>query len=285
MQNTVGFARFTPKDITPAAAPKNLTVETVAGKDQLSWTKGTYSNTAYQVLRNDRVVASIPSGTTSYEVDHQDGARYFVRSVDNAGNYSASTPVAVAETNQVVEPIQPDDPTEPVVDNVVIAAGADWDYIRDGFDVSSDWKYPETTVIGWNQAKAPMGWGATNIETTVGNADGLQPASMYLRKNITIDDPTEYSKLVFKIRSDDGSVLYVNGQEVNRDNMAADVPVTAFSTANSPRSDEEAQNNWITVEVPTSELQAGENTIALSVHGSDRFGAAVSFDLSATLVK
>lgn len=95
-QNTVGFARFTPKDVTPAAAPKNLTVTSTGTKDTLSWTSGTRTATSYQVLRNDRVIATVPAGTTSYEVGHQDGARYFVRSVDQAGNYSATTSVAIA---------------------------------------------------------------------------------------------------------------------------------------------------------------------------------------------
>ncbi|MFJ3031531.1 fibrinogen-like YCDxxxxGGGW domain-containing protein [Rothia terrae] len=94
-QDTVGFARYAPRDITPAAAPNNLTVTTDGTTDKLQWQSGTAGKTAYQVLRNDRVIATVTNGT-AFEVPHVDGARYFVRSVDQAGNYSATTPVAVA---------------------------------------------------------------------------------------------------------------------------------------------------------------------------------------------
>ena len=128
-QNTVGFARYTPRDVTPAAAPKNLQVTSDGNKDQLKWTSGTWSPTSYQVLRDDRVVATVKSGTTNLELPHVDGARYFVRSVDQAGNFSASTPVATAptgvkaeapadaaktdETDKVTDPQAPADPEIP----------------------------------------------------------------------------------------------------------------------------------------------------------------------------
>ena len=94
VQNTVGFARFAPRDVTPASVPTNLQVTTENGRDRLTWTGVAEGGTTYQVLRDDRVIATVKG--TSYEVDHRDGARYFVRSEDVADNYSASTPVATA---------------------------------------------------------------------------------------------------------------------------------------------------------------------------------------------
>ncbi|MDO4898063.1 MAG: fibrinogen-like YCDxxxxGGGW domain-containing protein [Rothia sp. (in: high G+C Gram-positive bacteria)] len=107
-QSTVGFARFTPRDVTPAAAPRNLTVTTDGTTDELTWTSGTAGRTSYQVLRNNRVIATVTSGTTSYSVEHMEGARYFVRSVDNAGNYSETTPVATAPVAQVAQEPAPE---------------------------------------------------------------------------------------------------------------------------------------------------------------------------------
>ncbi len=309
-QDTVGFARYAPRDITPAAAPSNLQVATADGKDQLSWTSGTKGATDYQVLRNDRVIATVTGGKTTYEVDHQDGARYFVRSVDNAGNYSETTPVATAPAAPEETPAPVDEPTQepteeatqpaeeatpaPVAEEEkdqsgeIIAAGSQWDYLVNAFTAPADWKNTDTTVTGWQQGKAPLGWGTAPVETVIPGEGTTQPASIYVRKSVTIDKPENYSKLVIKVRSDDGSVLYVNGKEVNRDNMAAAPrPIYAASLAMSIKSDEDAQNNWITVEVPASDLQAGKNTIALSVHAQDRWGvgASASFDLSADLQK
>lgn len=98
-QDTVGFVRYEPRDITPTAAPKNLKVSTDGTNDKLTWDAGTWNPTPYQVLRDDRVIATVTSGT-QFETPHVDGARYFVRSVDQAGNYSESTPVATSDQQQ-----------------------------------------------------------------------------------------------------------------------------------------------------------------------------------------
>lgn len=114
-QSTVGFARYTPRDVTPAAAPSNLQVTSDGTTDQLTWVSNTSGRTDYQVLRNDRVIATVTNGT-SYSVAHTDGARYFVRSVDNVGNYSETTPVATAQVaTPVEEPVNPPVEENPVV--------------------------------------------------------------------------------------------------------------------------------------------------------------------------
>ena len=119
-QSTVGFVRFTPRDVTPAAAPSNLQVTTDGVTDELTWTSNTRSRTDYQVLRDNRVIATVKSGT-SYSVTHTDGARYFVRSVDNVGNYSETTPVATAPAPPVEEPVDPpvEEPVDPPVEEPV----------------------------------------------------------------------------------------------------------------------------------------------------------------------
>ena len=88
-QRTVGFARFAPRDVTAPSIPSNLSVQRDGSMDKLSWSGVRENGARYQVLRNDRVVATV-SGT-SYEVEHTDGARYYVRSIDASENFSAST--------------------------------------------------------------------------------------------------------------------------------------------------------------------------------------------------
>ncbi len=95
-QKTVGFARFAPRKVTPAPAPLNLRVEQVDGKDQLSWEGPEQEGISYQIFRDDRPIAS--TSTRSYSSDHVTGARYFVRTIDDAANYSQTTPVATSST-------------------------------------------------------------------------------------------------------------------------------------------------------------------------------------------
>ena len=94
VQETVGFARFAARDVTPPDTPQNLKVRHSGAKDQLSWSAVSERHVTYQVLRDDRPIATV-SGT-NFSVDHRDGAKYYVRAVDTSGNYSASTPAVRA---------------------------------------------------------------------------------------------------------------------------------------------------------------------------------------------
>ena len=88
-QRTVGFARFAARDVTPPATPSNLSARREGSTDKLSWSGVREGGVRYQVLRDDRVIATVSD--TSYEVEHADGARYYVRAIDGSENYSAST--------------------------------------------------------------------------------------------------------------------------------------------------------------------------------------------------
>ena len=105
-----GFVKYCPRDSDAPLAPDQLTVAPVAGSAtagsaaagsaaagsaaRLSWTGGGDASgpVSFQVLRDDRVVASTTSRTW-LDAATWPGARYAVRSVDAAGNVSASTPV------------------------------------------------------------------------------------------------------------------------------------------------------------------------------------------------
>ena len=104
-QDTVGFARFEARDVTPPATPQNLQVELKDDKDVLTWDAVQDTGSVrYQILRDDRVIAS--TSGTKFEIDHTDNARYFVRAVDTSDNYSASTPVQVAPVRPIPTPTE-----------------------------------------------------------------------------------------------------------------------------------------------------------------------------------
>ncbi|MDY6050940.1 MAG: fibrinogen-like YCDxxxxGGGW domain-containing protein, partial [Rothia sp. (in: high G+C Gram-positive bacteria)] len=94
VQQTVGFARYAPADAKAPAAASNLAVTTADATDTLTWKGVSERGVTYQILRNNRVIAS--TSETSYRLPTSKDARYFVRVADAAGNVSASTPVALA---------------------------------------------------------------------------------------------------------------------------------------------------------------------------------------------
>ncbi|MFC6353319.1 fibrinogen-like YCDxxxxGGGW domain-containing protein [Rothia nasimurium] len=104
VQQTVGFARYAPLDSSPPGSASNLAVTSDGQTDTLTWTGVSEKGVTYQILRDNRVIAS--TSETSYKLPTTEEARYFVRVADAAGNLSASTPVAVA-----AQPVPTPDPT------------------------------------------------------------------------------------------------------------------------------------------------------------------------------
>ena len=107
-----GYGRFCPPDRQPpdladAASPS---APRSGGGNQIKWSGGTDNvagNLSYEVLRNDRVISPVLLNTFVYnDTAGQLGDRYFVRTVDAAGNRSATTPVAL-----VADTVKPSVPT------------------------------------------------------------------------------------------------------------------------------------------------------------------------------
>lgn len=97
-QKTVGFARFTPRDVVPPQAPTNLKVTEVDGFDELSWEGSAEEGVTYLIIRDSRVIAT--SSEPVYRTQHREGARYYVQAVDTSSNSSASTAAAQVKNNQ-----------------------------------------------------------------------------------------------------------------------------------------------------------------------------------------
>lgn len=111
-QATVGFARYAPNDSKAPAVARNLQVTAEGSNHKLTWTGVSERGVTYQILRNDRVVASTTS--TSIEIPAIEDATYFVRVADVNGNISASTAGVLAPAPEVVP--TPEPTVEPTVE-------------------------------------------------------------------------------------------------------------------------------------------------------------------------
>lgn len=92
---TGAFLRFGYTDGVAPNAPTNLRASSTTGTTaNIVWNApagGVGSGGSYQIIRDDRVIASTTS--TSISVPLSGEQRYFVRAMDKAGNVGASTPV------------------------------------------------------------------------------------------------------------------------------------------------------------------------------------------------
>ncbi|VXB66189.1 fibrinogen-like YCDxxxxGGGW domain-containing protein [Aeromicrobium sp. 9AM] len=257
-----GFVRFAPRPHTAPATPANLTVANANGSATVSWSASSTSGVTYEVLRNDRVVAT--STTTSATVPGVSGGdRFFVRAVDSWGNRSASTPVTTAPAS--------------VVTTTLVPAGATWSYYFDNTTpVAGGW---QTGTGGWATGIAPLGWGtgpiATNIDVPAGQTRAL---TSYYRSAFTVADPGAFKTVKLTTRADDGVAVYVNGTEVGRSNLPAGA-LTATTYASSAPNTATAVANEVTFDVPVSLLHAGANTVAVEVHSNYRTTPSSSMDL------
>ncbi|GLY28696.1 fibrinogen-like YCDxxxxGGGW domain-containing protein [Kineosporia sp. NBRC 101731] len=91
-----GFGKLCARDTTAPDPPTGLTNGLTPSGVQLAWSASGGSPSGYEVLRDDRVVATV-TGTTWTDPDGAGTARYWVRAIDATGNRSASTPVSVVE--------------------------------------------------------------------------------------------------------------------------------------------------------------------------------------------
>lgn len=267
-----GFVRFAHNDSQAPTAPSALTVSTSASGDTLNWSGSSDDRGAvsYQILRNDRVIATAPSLSITVAAAPV-GTKYFVRAVDGSGNWSSSTPAALVSTT----------PPPGSGNPILIDAGSTWSYYYSTTDPTSGWQAPTYDASSWSTGPAPIGWGQTTLGTTLSRV-APQALTSYYRKSFSVADASKIASVKLTTRADDGIVVYVNGAEVVRSNIATGT-VTSSTYATSAISATNALANPVTVTVPGSAFVTGTNLITAEVHSNYRTTPSASFELTAVV--
>lgn len=261
-----GFARFCPEDSTAPTSPTGLSGTTAGTGVVLSWAAATDASgtVSYDVYRDDRVIATVYG--RSYTDPVVTGVhRYTVRAVDARGNRSASpAPISINGPSPVI--------ASP------IALGSTWKYLATGADAGTAWRGTSFDDAAWPSGAGKLGWGRTDIVTTVGTT---KPLTTYYRRTFSVADPSQVKVLDLKLYELQGAVVYVNGVEAGRLNMpagaiGATTPAAGYLTT--------AEENALkSLSVPGSLLFAGTNTVAVEVHSVTAGASRQLFDLQATL--
>ncbi len=101
----------------------------------------------------------------------------------------------------------------------IIKNGDNWNYFDKGY-LDHDW-YKNKNYKNWKTGYSPLGYGDKSIVTKLNygkDADNKELIK-YFTKHITIKDISKYKGFEFKLRRDDGAIIYINGKELYRDNM------------------------------------------------------------------
>jgi len=153
----------------------------------------------------------------------------------------------------------------------VIPYGSTWKYwANTQANYQSNWQTVAYDDAAWPSGAGELGYGdadeitcipaATPLAGTLCAPTGNKWPAYYFRKVVNIPDPSVYSNFTFNVERDDGIVVYVNGVEVSRENIAAGAVSygTPATTA--------VEDGVVSFSVATSAFVPGNNTIAVEVH-------------------
>jgi hypothetical protein len=177
---------------------------------------------------------------------------------DSTGVSSTSAPVAIT-----VVPF-------------LVPRHAFWKYLDDGSDPGAGWQNPAFVDDAWLTGQAQLGYGDGDETTVLREFDALSNkiVTFHFRHSFSVADPRAYSNLVVRVQRDDGAIVYLNGTEVFRNNMAPG-PVGTTNTALIALDDDAFHG----MSVSTSLLATGVNVLAVEIHQANLTSSDVSFDL------
>ena len=162
---------------------------------------------------------------------------------------------------------------------VLVPTGADWKYLDDGSNQAVDWRAPGFDDGSWAEGPAQLGYGDADEATLVGygSDDQSKFSTTYFRHAFTVDSASAHTNFLVRLVRDDGAVVYLNGVEIFRSNMAEGaVLYDDFSTAPVSGDDETASVSGFFTE---NYLADGLNVLAVEIHQADGPSSDLSFDL------
>jgi hypothetical protein len=186
-----------------------------------------------------------------------------------------------------------------LADDVLIASGsngAEWRYTHPTANLGTEWKN-----VGYNDSAWASGgslisrdgdtWDPDEVDwdgppiTTLTLADIGTPRypSFYFRHEFAVEDPCVYGLLKMRIIRDDGCIVFLNGVEVIRSKIPADMEGSEIDYdyfTDDPVSEND-ERNWQEFEVDPRFLVAAPtmNIIAVEVHQSSSTSSDLSFAL------
>ena len=160
-----------------------------------------------------------------------------------------------------------------------IKQGSVWKYLDDGSEQGASWRATAFDDTAWKQGAAQLGYGDRDEATVVefGPSASKKFITTYFRHSFDVQNVDRLTDFTVDLLRDDGAIIYVNGQEVVRDNLpAGDVDSTTL--AGDDTKDEDEFYQFV---VDSALLVNGTNVIAVEVHQEKASSSDMSFDFKA----
>lgn len=166
-----------------------------------------------------------------------------------------------------------------------------WEYLDDGSDQGGSeivaghpdfdtdhWKHPDfNPPVPWETGAARLGYNANQATTLSFGQNGANKyATSYFRKSFDLTDVALISNLLLEVERDDGVIVYLNGHEVVRDNVADGlVQFDDFALDGAGGSEE---TTFYSFNLDASRLVEGRNVLAFEVHQISGTSSDLSID-------
>lgn len=151
------------------------------------------------------------------------------------------------------------------VSNTVFKRGDKWSYYDGGSLDGTAWMDASYTDKSWANGASPVGYDTNGYKTMGTVCDDMNKSlpTLYLRKEFNLTH-TPNSSIAYQLNYtlDDGMIVYVNGQEVYRENLPSG-NVSYNTNASTYAFD---NPNTGSINIDASYFQKGKNVIAVEVH-------------------
>ncbi len=156
---------------------------------------------------------------------------------------------------------------------------SEWKYLDNDQYPGNSWTDEFFDDSQWKSGQGALGYNYPGANTIV--EYGPDAANKYItywfRKQFRIDKASDWSNLQIELLRDDGAIVWLNGQEIIRSNMAAGSDYRSTAETGVDASDE---SRYFLYELSSNLLKDGQNTISVEIHQISKTSSDLGFDLA-----
>ena len=163
------------------------------------------------------------------------------------------------------------------------AAGSVWHYTVPTNGIAG-WTSKTFNDTAWLSGPGQLGYGDGDESTVIGAASNLITAA-YFRRTVVITNAASLASLDLQLLRDDGAIVYLNGAEILRSNMATGiVNYTTFATSNITSTSVPNENAYLPFTISPVTFLEGTNVLAVEIHQSSVNYTDFGFDMQANAI-
>ena len=153
----------------------------------------------------------------------------------------------------------------------IFALQSAWKYNDADVALPATWKSSNYDVSNWAVGNGPLGYGDPVTTSFISGVD-----TAYLIKDFTVNLADLTNTMEFGVRRDDGIIVYLNGEEVIRDNMPAGA--VSHGTFSSTTIDGAAETAINLFSIPKNKFVQGTNRISIELHNRSASSSDLTID-------